>query len=390
MEFAESEQHRLIREAVRDLAADFDTAYWIDRVRERSFPEEYWNALADGGWLGVAIPEEYGGQGLGMLEMAMVIEELDRGGGQAGVFFTLVPVFGGVSMVEHGSETQKKRYLPALASGEEIFSLGLTEPGAGTNTLQMTTSADMGDDEFVIDGTKTFISGVETATTMLLVARTTEYKPERPTHGLTLFLVEDPAKREGIEYSVLDTQVPWAEKQYQLNIDGLRVPADDAHVLGTVDKGMEVLWATLNTERITTAAGCIGGGLRAIDLAAEYATDREVFDGPIGAYQSVQHPLADAYSKVRAARSILYEAAWRYDEGMDCATEANVAKLRASEAATEAAHHAVQTHGGNGFTREYEVYDIFQRMRLWQTSPVANEMVKNFVAEQVLGLPRSY
>lgn len=390
MEFEETAEHRLIRESLRDLADDFGREYWTEHVRKREFPTEYWETLAENGWLGVAIPEQYGGEGMGMFEMTMVIEELDRAGGQAGVFFTLVPVFGGISLLEHGSDEQKDRYLPALADGEEIFSLGMTEPTAGTNTLQMETTADRDRGEFVINGTKTFISGVENATTMLLVARTSPYDPENPTHGLTVFLVPDPADREGIEYTALDTQVPWAEKQYQLNIAGLCVPDEDRFVLGEVDAGMDVLWATLNTERMATAAGCIGGGLRAIDLASEYASDREVFDGAIGAYQSIQHPLADSYSKLRTARLMLYEAAWRYDQDKDCAPEANMAKLRASEAATEAAHHAVQTHGGNGFTREYEVYDIFQRMRLWQTSPVANEMVKNYLGEHVLGLPRSY
>jgi acyl-CoA dehydrogenase len=390
MEFAETAEHSLIRESLRDLADDFGREYWTSHVRNREFPTEYWDTLAENGWLGVAIPKEYGGEGMGMLEMSIVVEELDRAGGQAGVFFTLVPVFGGVSVLKHGSEGQKEEYLPALADGEEIFSLGMTEPTAGTNTLQMGTTATKDGDEYLIDGTKTFISGVESATTMLLVARTSPYDPDDPTHGLTVFLVPEPAERAGIEYSALDTQVPWAEKQYQLNIAGLSIPAEEKYVLGEIDDGMDVLWATLNTERLATAAGCIGGGLRAIDLASEYASDREVFDGPIGAYQSIQHPLADSYSKLRTARLMLYEAAWRYDQGEECAPEANMAKLRASEAATEAANNAVQAHGGNGFTREYEVYDIFQRMRLWQTSPVANEMVKNYIGEHVLGLPRSY
>jgi acyl-CoA dehydrogenase len=390
MEFAETAEHSLIRESLRDLADDFGREYWTSHVRNREFPTEYWDTLAENGWLGVAIPKEYGGEGMGMLEMSIVVEELDRAGGQAGVFFTLVPVFGGVSVLKHGSEGQKEEYLPALADGEEIFSLGMTEPTAGTNTLQMGTTATKDGDEYLIDGTKTFISGVESATTMLLVARTSPYDPDDPTHGLTVFLVPEPAEQAGIEYSALDTQVPWAEKQYQLNIAGLSIPAEEKYVLGEIDDGMDVLWATLNTERLATAAGCIGGGLRAIDLASEYASDREVFDGPIGAYQSIQHPLADSYSKLRTARLMLYEAAWRYDQGEECAPEANMAKLRASEAATEAANNAVQAHGGNGFTREYEVYDIFQRMRLWQTSPVANEMVKNYIGEHVLGLPRSY
>jgi acyl-CoA dehydrogenase len=388
MDFAESAVHRMLRESVRELAADFDRDYWVDHVERKAFPREYWDALADRGWLGVAIPEEYGGEGFGMLELAMVVEELDRGGGQAAIFYTMTPVFGGITLVEHGTEAQKEAYLPDLVDGECVFALGLTEPTAGTNTLRMETTAVREGDEFVIDGQKTFISGVEVADTMILVARTSPYDPENPSHGITAFLVDDPTGRDGLATTPLDVTVPWAERQYQVTLDGVRVDQDA--VLGEVDAGMDVLWSTLNTERIVTACGCIGYGLRAVDLAAEYAGDRSVFGQPIGAHQGVQHPLADGYSKVMCARSMVYEAAWRYDQGESCAAQANMGKLRASEAATEAASAALQAHGGNGFTREYEVFDLWQNVRLWQTSPVANEMAKNYIAEHVLDLPRSY
>ncbi|UPM42874.1 acyl-CoA dehydrogenase family protein [Halocatena salina] len=388
MALVETEMHDMIREAIRDLAEEYDTAYWRDHVEAKRFPEEYWQDLAEQGWLGVAIPEEYGGEGMGMVEMAIVIEELSRGGGQGGIIFVLTPVFGGITVQRHGTEAQKETYLPQIADGEMRFCMGLTEPRAGTNTLNIDTHAERDGSEFVIDGQKTFISGVENANEMLLIARTSPLDRSNPTHGVTLFLVDDPAGRDAISLTELDTTVPWFERQYQVDIDGLRVPEE--RILGTEDGGLYLLFDTLNTERIGGAASALGGGLRAIDLAVEYATDREVFGQPIGSHQAIQHPLAEYYAKLMAAREITYKAAGNWDDGEDCGMEANAAKLLASEFATEAASQAIQTHGGNGFTPEYEVYNIWQNARLTQTAPISNEMVKNFIAEHHLGLPRSY
>jgi acyl-CoA dehydrogenase len=389
MVLGESELHNMIRESVRDIAADFDREYWRAHIDDRTFPTEYWQALAENGWLGVTIPEEYGGQGLGMLEMSIIIEELSRGGGQGGIIFVLTPVFGGIGIARHGSEAQKEAYLPRIASGDMRFSMGLTEATAGTNTLNIETRAERDGDEFVVDGQKTFISGVENADSMLLITRTAALDPSNPTHGVTLFIVDDPADRSAISLSELDTQVPWFERQYQVDIDGLRVHEDD--ILGVEDGGLYLLWDTLNTERIAGAASSLGGGLRAVDLAVEYAKDRKVFRGqPIGSHQAIQHPLAESYAKLLAARETMYKAAKKWDEGEDCGMEANAAKLLTSRFGTEAADRAIQTHGGNGFTAEYEVYDIWQNLRLTQTVPVTNEMVLNYIGEHELGLPRSY
>lgn len=388
MSSVDKEMRDMIREAVGDIAAEYDSTYWREHVDSKQFPEEYWQDLADNGWLGVAIPEAYGGEGMGMHEMTIVIEELSRGGGQGGIIFVLTPVFGGIGIQRHGTESQKQEYLPKIANGEMRFCMGLTEPRAGTNTLNIDTYAERDGSEFVIDGQKTFISGVENADAMLLIARTTAFDRSNPTHGVTMFLVDDPASRDGISLTELDTTVQWFERQYQVDIDGLRVHED--HILGAEDGGLYLLFDTLNTERIGGAASALGGGLRAIDLAVEYANDREVFGQPIGSHQAIQHPLAEHYAKLMAARQITYEAASKWDDGEDCGMEANAAKLLTSEFATEAASQAIQTHGGNGFTREYEVYDIWQNMRLTQTAPISNEMVKNFIAEHHLGLPRSY
>ncbi|UHQ95198.1 acyl-CoA dehydrogenase family protein [Haloterrigena alkaliphila] len=385
---SETEVHDLIRSSVSELAADYDADYWREHVDEKRFPESYWQDLADNGWLGVAIDEEYGGEGMGMQEMTIVIEELSRAGGQGGIIFILTPVFDGISIQRHGTEAQKREFLPAIVNGNCRFCMGLTEPNAGTNTLSIETTAERDGDEFVIDGEKTFISSVENADEMLLVARTSPLDPADPTHGGTLFLVSDPADQEAISLSTLDTAVPWFEHQYQVNIDGLRVHEDD--VLGTEDEGFRLMFDTLNTERIAGAASALGDGLRAVDLAVEYANDHDVFGQPIGAHQSIQHPLAESYAKLLAARQITYEAAAKWDRDEDCGMETNAAKLLTSQFSTEAASRAIQTHGGNGFTKEYEVYELWQNARVTETVPVSNEMAKNYIAEHHLGLPRSY
>ncbi|WP_255681367.1 acyl-CoA dehydrogenase family protein [Natrinema sp. SYSU A 869] len=361
MPVSETEVHDLIRSSVRELAAGYDADYWREHIDQKRFPESYWQDLADNGWLGVAIDEEYDGEGMGMYEMTIVIEELSRAGGQGGIIFILTPVFGGISIQRHGTEAQKREYLPEIVDGNCRFCMGLTEPNAGTNTLSIETMAERDGDEFVIDGEKTFISSVENADEMLLVARTSELDPSDPTHGGTLFLVSDPAERDAISLSTLDTAVPWFEHQYQVAIDGLRVHEDD--ILGAEDEGFELMFDTLNTERIAGAASALGDGLRAIDLAVEYANDREVFGQPIGAHQSIQHPLAESYAKLLAARQITYSAAAKWDRGEDCSMETNAAKLLTSQFSTEAASQAIQTHGGNGFTKEYEVYELWQNAR---------------------------
>jgi acyl-CoA dehydrogenase len=389
MAIGETELHEMIRDSVQDLASDFPREYWRECVENHEFPREYWDALAADGWLGVAIPEEYGGEGLGMLEMAIVIEELSRAGTQGGIVFVLTPVFGGIGIQRHGTEAQKAEYLPRIADGDVTFCMGLTEAAAGTNTLDIDTMAEsVGEGEWAVSGQKMWISGVENADTMLLVSRTAEFDSSDPTGGVTLFLVEDPADRDAIDLTHVEVELPWFEKQYRVDIDGLRVTEED--VLGSVDGGLYLLWDTLNTERIAGAASALGGGFRAVDLAVDYAKERNVFGAPIGSHQAIQHPLAESYAKLTAAREVTYKAATKWDEGEDCGAEANAAKLLTSEFGLEAADRAIQTHGGNGFTPEYEVFDIWRNLRLTKTAPVSNEMVLNYLGEHELGLPRSY
>ncbi|MFP4632512.1 MAG: acyl-CoA dehydrogenase family protein [Halobacteriales archaeon] len=392
MNYEETEEQRLVRETVREFSEEYDVDYFEPHVENQTFPEEYWEDLSDTGLVGTMVPEEYGGAGMGMLEMAIALEELSRGGDPGGLALALTAIFGSVGITEHGTESQRERWLPRIAEGDVQFCMALTEPNAGVNLLRMETYAEeVEDGRYVVDGTKTFISGVDHADGMLLITRTEEFDRSNPTYGVTLFLVEDPGDRDAIDLTPLDVHVPWYETQYQVDIDGLELTEDD--ILGGPDArdvALYKLWDTLNTERISVAAGSVGSGLRAVDLAVDYAGDRKVFGSPIGAHQSIQHPLADAYSELLTAREMTYKAAWKYDEGEQCGMESNVAKLRSTEAATRAASRAIQTHGGNGFSADYEVFPLWVNARLLETVPIPNEMVLNFLAEHTLGLPRSY
>ncbi|MDY6779282.1 MAG: acyl-CoA dehydrogenase family protein [Halobacteria archaeon] len=391
MDYSPTQEQEMVRRTASEFVDEFDRSYFEKHIENKTFPEEYWDELAETGLIGTMVPEEYGGAGMGMQEMAIAMEELSRGGDPGALALALTAIFGSVGIAKHGTEEQKEKYLPAIAEGDVQFCMALTEANAGINTLQIDTFAERDGDDFVVNGQKMWISGADHADGMLLIARTSEFDPSNPTHGFTLFLVDEPSERDEIELTPLDVHVPWYETQYQVEIDDLRLTEDD--VLGgpsTVDSALYLLWDTLNTERIVTAAGAVGGGLRAVDLAVEYANDREVFGAPISSHQAIQHPLADAYSELITAREMMYKAAWKYDNDESCGMEANVAKLRSTEAATEAASHAIQTHGGNGFSADYEVFHLWVNSRLIETVPIPNEMVRNFLAEHTLGMPRSY
>jgi len=391
MDFSETEQQEIIRQTVKDFTEEYDREYFKEHIENQTFPEKYWEDLSKVGLTGTIVPEEYGGAGMGMEEMVIILEELSRGGDPGGIALALTAIFGAIGIKEHGTDEQKEKYLPAIADGESHFSMGLTEANAGINTLQIDTFAQEDGDEYVIDGQKMWISGVDNSDCMLLITRTSEFDSGNPTHGFTLFLVPEPTEQEGIKLTPLDLHAPWYETQFQVDIDSLRLSED--RILGGPDtKGAALyyLWDTLNTERIAVAAGILGSGLRAIDLAVEYANDREVFGQPIGAHQAVQHPLADSYADLLLAREMTYKAAWKYDEGKSCAKESNIAKLKTTEASTEAASNAIQTHGGAGFSKDYEVFSLWVNARLMETVPIPNEMVRNFLGEHSLGLPKSY
>jgi len=384
-----AEMHDLIRQTARDIAGDYDREYWSEKGANNQFPTEYWEDLADAGFLGTFVPEEYGGEDLGVQEMLVANEELTRAGAPSGILFLLTPIFGALTLTKHGTEEQKDEYLPRIVDGDLRWCMALTEPNAGTNTLKMETFAERDGDEFVVDGQKMWISGVDHAHGMLLIARTSEYDPDNPTHGISMFVIPEPRERDGIAFSPIDMAIDEGiARQFRVNFDGLRLREE--WLVGEEDRGSLIWFDTLNPERISTAASTIGQGLRAIDLATDYAAERQVWSEPIGAHQGVQHPLAEYYARLRCAREMVYTAARKFDRGEDCAEETNIALLRASQAAHQAAHHAVQCHGGNGFTHEYEVFGLWVGTRIAQVAPANTQLLRNYIGEHVLGLPRSY
>ena len=391
--FDTTEIEKMIRETARDIANDYEEEYWMEvNGPEKREPTEFWQDCADAGFLGTTVPEEYGGEDLGITELTAIVEELVKNGAfGAEMMFVVNVVFGAVTLTNHGSEEQKQEYLEPLVDGDLNFCMALTEPNAGHNAPNMDTHAEeTGDGAYEISGSKQWISGVDRADQMLLVARTTPVdEVDKRTMGVTLFLA-DPHD-SAIEKRELDTGIPTPERQYELSIEGYEATEDD--IIGTKGMGLYQLFDTVNPERLVGSAGGIGLGRCALNRAVDYANEREVFDQPIGAHQAVQHPIADAWSKLEASDMLVRKACWMMDEGMDrreIAEVSNMAKLRAAEAAYEATDTAVQTHGGNGFSREYGVIEMWKGSRLARVAPGSAEMMRNHIAEHTLDLPRSY
>lgn len=390
MDFEPTEQQEMMAAAVHDLVSEnFGPEYWRGKEYNNEFPTEYWEAMADGGWLGLMLPEEYGGQALGALDLSLVIESIcAAGAGAAGSwYYLLTPVFGGLGIARHGTVTQKERYLPGIVDGSLEFCMGLTESDAGTNTLAIETRAKRDGEDFVINGQKMWTSGADRADAMLLVTRT---KPlgevDRKTDGITLFVVDLPA--EGIEIERIHKLGYNYSNTFQVFIDDLRV--HESQILGTLHDGWTDMHDTINVERIVNAAGAVGTGELVIDTAVEYANERKVFDQPIGAHQGIQFPLAKLKSRLETARVLNHKAAWQYDTGRDYVPAMNMAKYEATETAFEAADQAMQTHGGVGYSRDYDVERWWRELRLLRIAPVTQQMALNYVGQHVLGLPRSY
>lgn len=392
MDFELPESAIAVRDGVRAVAAKYDHAYWSRCEEEHRFPQEAYDDLAAGGWLGLAVPEEYGGGGQGMLELAIANETLCASGGTAGSFFYVTtPGFGGMTVTRHGTEEQKQRILPRLATGEAQFCLALTEPDAGSNAIEITTAARRDGDDFLIRGQKVWISNVERAEWMVAVTRTIPAGDAKPrTAGFTLFLVD---VKEALAAGTLSYQpIPKMGSNIlyssQVFFDDVRVPA--ANVLGEVDAGFGVLWDVLNPERILAAAGGVGAAQAALDVAVDYARERRVFDRPIGANQAIQFPLAQIKAKTELGRLMTYKAAWLFDRNKPCGNEANIAKLTGAQVAWEAANQAFQTLGGMAYSKEYPVERMFRDARIGKNIPVAEELVLAHIGTQILGLPKSY
>jgi acyl-CoA dehydrogenase len=381
-----------VRDGVRAVAAKYDHAYWSRCEEEHRFPEEVYRDLCGGGWIGLSIPEQYGGGGQGLLELVVANETMCASGGTASTFFYILnPGFGGTTIVRHGTEEQKQRLLPGLASGQLQFCLGLTEPDAGSNAIEITTSARRDADDFLVKGQKVWISNVENADWMIVVARTVPAAEAQPRYaGMTLLLVD---VKEALAVGTLSsTPIPKMGTNIlassQVFLDDVRVPAEN--VIGPVDGGFAVLWDVLNPERILAASGGVGGAEAALQVACDYARERVVFGRPIGANQAIQFPLAQIKAKTDLARLMTYQAAWLFDQGRPCGNETNVAKLTAAQVAWEAADQAFQTLGGMAYSKEYPVERLFRDARIGKSIPVAEELILAHIGTQMLGLPRSY
>ena len=384
---ATAELHADLRRAVRDLCKAFPDAYWRELDRERAYPDAFVRALTDAGYLAALIPEEFGGSGLGITEAAIILEEINRSGGNAGACHAQMYTMG--TLLRHGSEAQKRTYLPKVAHGElRLQAFGVTEPTTGSDTTQLKTTATRRGDRYIVRGQKVFISRAEHSDLLLLVARTTPVEQvQKRSDGLSILLVDlRSAIGRGLTIRPLRTMMNHATTE--LFFDDLEVPADA--LVGEEGKGFRYLLDGLNAERILIAAECIGDGRWFVERAARYAKDRIVFNRPIGQNQGVQFPIARVHVDVEAADLMRIRAADLFDRGEPCGAEANMAKLLAADASWNAANVAVQTHGGFGFAEDYDVERKFRETRLYQVAPISTNLILAYIGEHVLGLPRSY
>jgi alkylation response protein AidB-like acyl-CoA dehydrogenase len=380
-----SHEETLLREAVSGIAAGFGPAYIREKVEAKEPPTELWEALAERGYLGVNIPEEYDGGGRGMTELAAVGEELAKAGCPL-LLLLVSPAIAGSVLARHGTPEQKERWLRGIGRADLRVAFAVTEPDAGTNTHNLSTRAERRNGSYVLRGTKTFISGVEDAHALLVVARTGTNE-ESGRGLLSLFIVDTDAP--GLERQVVPTAPRNADRQWQLFFDDVEVDAD--RLIGPEHAGLAVVFDGLNPERIMTAALAIGAARRALEQAAEYARDRVVWNAPIGSHQGISHPLAEAKIELELAALMNRKACALYDAGAKGAGEAsNMAKYAAVEAAIHSVDQAIQTHGGNGVALEYGLTDMWWGIRTMRIAPVSREMILNYVAEHSLGLPRSY
>lgn len=387
MDFALSEEQTMIYEYGKGLSKTFDRKYWMACADKREFPTAMYQKVAEDGFLGIMVPEAYGGSGLGMLEMVLFQEGLSDEG------IPLLSLVIGATMSmspigKYGTEEQKQQYLPGGCSGDIRFAFAITEPDAGTNTIRATTMIrPAADGRYKLNGRKTFITDAKGSDYMLVVTRNVPHTDvKRKTDGFTMVIVDTKAK--GIEMHPIDVSIPMPEVQYQIFFDDVDIGPEN--ILGEVGKGFDILFDSLNPERIILSAVCTGIGRYAMGRAVEYASERSVFNGPIGAYQALQHPLARAKTEIEMASLMTRKAAWLFDQGMHCGAEANMSKYAAAEASMHAIDASLQCFGGNGFTREYGIFDLYPIARLLKTAPLNSEMVLNHIAEHVMGLPRSY
>jgi len=387
MDFQLSSSQQMIQSVAQKIIEDYGLDYWREKDENEEFPHEIWDEFTEADFTGITVPEDYGGQGMGMTDVTALALTIGRaGGGVSGPnLLTLGPVFGGISLNELGTDEQKRRWLPGIADGD-VVSLGLTEPDAGLDTAGIKTTAEKDGDEYVLNGTKVWTTGAHVADYIVVLARTSFNGEGKRHEGISLFYV--PQDSDGITTNKIDKLSMRCLGSCEVVLDNVRVPEEN--LIGEEGEGFYHVLGTLNTERIIWSAIPLGAGELALDLATDYANERESFERPIGKNQGVQFPLAESKAELETAKLMIYKAASLYDKGEDCAMEANSAKLMAAHAGFNACNRAVQTHGGMGFANEYHVERLFRDVRLAKVAPVSDELAKSFIGEHVLGLPRSY
>lgn len=376
-----------IREGVRALCAQFPDSYHREVDEARAYPEAFVHALTREGWLSALIPEEYGGSGLGLTEASVIMEEINRSGGNSGACHG--QMYNMNTLIRHGSEEQRRTYLPRIATGElRLQSMGVTEPTTGTDTTKIRTTATRKGDRYVINGQKVWISRVQHSDLMILLARTTPLaEVKKKSEGLSIFLVDvKEALQQGMSLRPIRNMVN--HETNELFFDNLEIPAEN--LIGEEGQGFKYILTGLNAERALIAAECIGDGYWFVDRITKYANERSVFGRPIGQNQGVQFPIAESYIEVRAADLMRFEACRLFDAGKPCGAEANMAKYLAAKASWEAANACLQFHGGYGFASEYDVERKFRETRLYQVAPISTNLILSYVAEHILGLPRSF
>jgi acyl-CoA dehydrogenase len=379
--------HLDIRDAVAKLCAQFPGEYWRKLDREMAYPSAFVDALTKSGYLSVLIPEEYGGAGLQLSAATAILEEIQRAGCNGGATHAQMYTMG--TLLRHGNEAQKKQWLPRIASGElRLQAFGVTEPTSGTDTSSLKTFAKRDGDHYVVNGQKIWTSRAEHSDLMILLARTTpKEQAVKRTDGLSVFIVDmKAAKNNGLTIRPIRTMMNHATTE--VFFDNMRVPAEN--LIGEEGKGFRYILSGMNAERILIAAECVGDAKWFIAKATNYARERVVFGRPIGQNQGIQFPIAKSYASMRAAELMVKEAARKYEAGLDCGAEANMAKMLAADASWEAANACIQTHGGFGFAEEYDVERKFRETRLYQVAPISTNLILSYVAEHVLGMPRSY
>ena len=388
MEFSFTDDQIAVRDAIAKLCQKYDDAYWLERDTDGQFPEDFVKDMADGGWLGIAMPEEYGGSGLGVIEAALMMQTIaESGAGFSGASAVHINIFGPHPLVVHGTDEQKQKHLPALIAGKDRSCFGVTEPNAGLDTTRIETKAVRKGDHYIVNGRKMWTSTAQTANKILLLARTTPREEgKKPTDGITMFYTD--FNREYCEAQVIEKMGRKAVDSNATFYDNLPVPVEDR--VGEEGKGFYYILDGLNPERILVASESVGLGRAALRKAVAYANERVVFDRPIGQNQAIQHPLADAWAHLEAADAMTWRAAALYDAGEPCGAEANAAKYLAAEACFTTCERAVMTHGGMGYAKEFHVERYLRESLIHRLAPISPQLILSYLAEKALGLPKSY